>query len=245
LETFLLAIQPHVILKASQVSLALGLQRMIDGLPRRPNGSAMWTEEAKKHGRAIRQQMQELNRKGPAVELEEGWLARRVGDLWLTPQRDLFSPHGWAEFAETWPRSGTVQNGTLYRLPTLVLRTSENAYGSWPTPTAGDAQGSGSRNTPTSNAHAGISLTDAVRGDGGTGRIFPTPRAHRAGADFAWERHGLERFSTPTVQDAKNTAGPFGYERNSLALNAQVGGSLNPQFCEWLLGYPKDWTKVD
>jgi hypothetical protein len=41
----------------------------------------------------------------------------------------------------------------------------------WPTPTAGDANGSGSRNTATSKAHPGISLTDAVLGDGGRGRI--------------------------------------------------------------------------
>jgi DNA (cytosine-5)-methyltransferase 1 len=40
----------------------------------------------------------------------------------------------------------------------------------WPTPTAGDAKSSGSRNTANSKAHPGISLTDAVRNDGGTGR---------------------------------------------------------------------------
>lgn len=55
--------------------------------------------------------------------------------------------------------------------------------GNWPTPTAmdaagfcgkpptaGDSKGSGSRNTEGSNAHAGVSVADAVRGDGGTGR---------------------------------------------------------------------------
>jgi DNA (cytosine-5)-methyltransferase 1 len=42
--------------------------------------------------------------------------------------------------------------------------------GLWPTPTAGDAAASGSRNTATSKAHLGISLTDAVRDDGGKGR---------------------------------------------------------------------------
>jgi hypothetical protein len=51
----------------------------------------------------------------------------------------------------------------------------------WPTPTAKDSEASGSRNTPGSKAHPGISLTDAVRGDGGTGRgpnsqgLWPTP----------------------------------------------------------------------
>jgi len=40
----------------------------------------------------------------------------------------------------------------------------------WPTATAGDAKSSGSRNTATSKANPGLSLTDAVRQDGGMGR---------------------------------------------------------------------------
>ena len=40
----------------------------------------------------------------------------------------------------------------------------------WPTPTAGDSRSSGSRNTPGSNAHAGVSLTDAVLTGSSTGR---------------------------------------------------------------------------
>ncbi|MDG2339391.1 MAG: hypothetical protein P8N94_15625 [Gammaproteobacteria bacterium] len=43
----------------------------------------------------------------------------------------------------------------------------------WPTATAGDAKSSGSRNTPSSKAKPGISLTDATRQDGGTGRVDP------------------------------------------------------------------------
>ena len=49
-------------------------------------------------------------------------------------------------------------------------RKAAKARGMWPTPTAGDAKSSGSRNTANSKAHPGISLTDAVRNDGGTGR---------------------------------------------------------------------------
>ena len=39
----------------------------------------------------------------------------------------------------TWPRSGTMRNGTVYRLPTLAPHTSGTAYGLLPTPLAGDA----------------------------------------------------------------------------------------------------------
>lgn len=48
----------------------------------------------------------------------------------------------------------------------------------WPTATAGDAKASGSRNTADSKAHPGVSLTDAIRQDGGTGRL--TEGADRA-----------------------------------------------------------------
>lgn len=52
------------------------------------------------------------------------------------------------------------------------IDTLTSAVRRWPTPTAGDADGSGSRNTEGSRAHAGTSLTDAVRGDGGVGRLY-------------------------------------------------------------------------
>ena len=143
------------------------------------------------------------------------------------------------------PRSGTYANGTLSPLPQLVPRTAAKESGlwptptvfhalrgnhdepveaylarvqdhkegktkgkpgpslgiavrMWPTPTAGDSKGSGSRNTATSKAHPGISLTDAVLGDGGRGRI-----------------------------DAGNS------------------GRLNPQWVEWLMGFPLGWTDCD
>lgn len=49
------------------------------------------------------------------------------------------------------------------------------AVRTWPTPTCGDAKSAGSRNTPDSEAHAGTSLTDAVRQDGGSGRLVAAP----------------------------------------------------------------------
>jgi hypothetical protein len=53
-------------------------------------------------------------------------------------------------------------------------RMTEALLAPWATPTAGDAKAAGSRNTSTSKAHAGTSLTDQVMGDLGQGR-GPTP----------------------------------------------------------------------
>jgi len=50
-----------------------------------------------------------------------------------------------------------------------------------PTPTAGDGKAAGSRNLEGSKAHAGVSLTDAVRfGNSETPRLIPTPAARDA-----------------------------------------------------------------
>ena len=134
LERFLMAILPHLILKREHARLALSLQQMIDSLPRRPNGSALWTEKATKDAKAIRALMTELNRKGPQHSQSAGWFARLVGETWITPQRDLVSAHGWEEFSGTWPRSGILQNFTVSLLPPLVRLTDEIGSGSWATP---------------------------------------------------------------------------------------------------------------
>lgn len=56
----------------------------------------------------------------------------------------------------------------------------------WPTPTASDANGSGSRNTPGSKAHAGVSLSDAVQtGDSAGRRQETTPTAGASGSPTA------------------------------------------------------------
>ena len=83
----------------------------------------------------------------------------------------------------------------------------------WATPTSGDAKASGSRNTEASSAHPGLSLTDQVRGDGGTGRFsHPDPKSASAGPA-----------SSPTHPSSPRL-------------------SLNPTFVEWLMGWPPGWT---
>jgi hypothetical protein len=49
---------------------------------------------------------------------------------------------------------------------------------------------------------------------------------------------------TPTSHLAKETNAPSEANRNEPSISSIVGGSLNPQFVEWLMGYPKDWTEA-
>jgi hypothetical protein len=90
----------------------------------------------------------------------------------------------------------------------------------WPTPTAQDASNDGGpsqlrRNTVPLNA--AVKIADAVRGDSGRGRLLPTPN---------------------TVDAKGGTRKGKGQEQ----LCHLVGGSLNPTWVEWLMGFPLGWT---
>jgi hypothetical protein len=52
----------------------------------------------------------------------------------------------------------------------------------------------------------------------------------------------VKRIPTPTTQDAKNNGPASQMDRNTKPLNAEVGGPLNPQWVEWLMGWPVGWT---
>ena len=52
-------------------------------------------------------------------------------------------------------------------------------------------------------------------------------------------------WATPTVQDSANNGGAAQFRRNSLPLNAEVGGPLNPTWVELLMGFEPDHTEVE
>ena len=123
-------------------------------------------------------------------------------------------------------QNGKRSDGSSFRQagkPSLSTMARRNI---WPTPTAGDAKASGARNTPTRKAHPGVSLSDAVRGDRGTGRRWATPTArdHRNGR----QRSRLERTGSSEGDN----------------LSVQAGGALSPTWVEWLMGFPLGWTDL-
>ena len=146
----------------------------------------------------------------------------RESSSWRTSQLSLLE--GSERFSESFPKAGMMRSGRAFALPMLELHTagsgSSSSRGAWPTATASDANGSGSRNTTSSRAHAGISLTDAVRGDGGKGR-----------------------WPTPCASDHKGSFAP-GQRRGQLPDAVQCHGRLNPAWVEALMGFPADWTRT-
>tara|TARA_R110000764_G_C10792957_1_gene357853 strand:- start:24 stop:611 length:588 start_codon:yes stop_codon:yes gene_type:complete len=86
-------------------------------------------------------------------------------------------------------------------------------------------------------------------GEGGTSGLLKKGKTHRENGQPIQIRlvdqvNSPHLWPTPTTQDAANNGGKSQYERNSLPLNAAVGGSLNPEWVEWLMGYPIGWTDL-
>jgi hypothetical protein len=118
----------------------------------------------------------------------------------------------------------------------------------FPTPRATD----GEKGTRSSEG----SMKELARGHGmdlgSSVRIFPTPTIrgnyNRKGAS----RHSgdclatvASLYPTPTCNDSKNNNPPSQRTENgrhSDQLNVVAGGSLNPDWVEWLMGFPIGWT---
>jgi len=81
--------------------------------------------------------------------------------------------------------------------------------------------------------------------------MLPTPTVHanynRTGASKN-SGDGLatvvRMLPTPTANDAKNNNSPSRANRNSASLDVIAGGSLNPDWVSWLMGFPDGWLEI-
>jgi hypothetical protein len=89
----------------------------------------------------------------------------------------------------------------------------------WPTPTAGDAKSSGSRNLEGSDAHPGVSLTDMVlHGNSSTPRVS----SHDSGATAASPSSGSSTTHVPSAAPSEAAPSPTS---NQASLSLPQGGS--------------------
>jgi hypothetical protein len=117
------------------------------------------------------------------------------------------------------------------------------ATGMWPTPTV-----CGNYNKAGLSAKSGDGLATAVKnwptptatlGTKG-GRV--TPQKSREGGTLI-EAVSSRMFATPTARDWRSgKASEATHAKNSRPLSEQIGGSLNPTWVEWLMGWPLGWT---
>lgn len=141
---------------------------------------------------------------------------------WRTSQTCLLAlvsgeADGLAEFSETWPRSGMMQSGTVYRRETLARPTSEIVSGLWPTPAAKDWKDCGApsemlRKSPTLGALL----------------LAPTPRKSRG-----YTAYSTEGYAPSLTEWISGQRGP-----------ANNGQKPNPSFVEWMMGFPIGWGEL-
>ena len=157
--------------------------------------------------------------------------------LWRTSQGSLFEE--WMPYLESWPRSGTMRNGSVYRQQLSAPRTSETGCGYWPTPSASRARSEGMIGQMRAKVDAGkISKEEAEAMIGGS--LTPARMSY-------W----------PTPSSVGPNGGPTGlaggagnrkklYDMLGEEEGKKLGcASLNPNWVEWLMGFPLGWTDLE
>jgi len=163
------AMHPHLIVKQEQCRLAIAACRMMID---KPIGFEATVG-------VLKELISELNQRGPANELPNGWFARVVDGTWITPQGDLCEKAGLGLFKGPWPQAGILRNGAAYPLPQSEHPTIESESGLWHTPVARDFKGYTKRD--------GESICNQLRKIyGGSGRPNPTWLAWLMGYPEGW-----------------------------------------------------------
>jgi hypothetical protein len=137
-----------------------------------------------------------------------------------------------------WKKKVSKSNVLLFQLQALVLGTKEKESGlsdiMYPTPT----QDSASERTK-KYKQGGTPLPLAVK-------MYPTPSAS-CQMDVVAPPETVKQNSKGWSVTRVGTGTKFGAKLNDVVnkINNKPGGKLNPTFVEFLMGYPKHWTKIE
>lgn len=185
-------------------------------------GSLMWSLRGSLANLLVRQE----NKKEKTTTETSGPILRELSgrydpelSCWRTSP-DCFG-HTEELSSATFPPWGMTVGGELYPLKMPEQLTSERGGGVWPTPRSSNPSGS--------------------RPNGKGGKVLAEEVQIKEGI----RKRGRRTWTTPTVQDGENNGGESQFRRNTLPLNAQAGGSLAPEWVEWLMGWPCGWTSLD
>lgn len=153
------------------------------------------------------------------------------------------------EYCETFPKAGMMQNGILYRLPALEHRTSEKECSLWRTPNSKvvDAKANVVKLTGRTPKDPQVGLADQVMA--AERCMWPTPtKSDGMGGPGCSGRDGganlrtaVQSFPTPAARDYRS---PNKNGNMADQLPNVVGGSLNADWVELLMGFSRGWTDL-
>jgi hypothetical protein len=128
----------------------------------------------------------------------------------------------------TWQPSATPAKRVLFQLAAWTPRTAGTGSGLWRTPDASVISGGAANAQDRKKQNHAIGLHDQVN----TPSMWPTPRSNKVHPEITEKnRDKLANRNKSNLEEA-------------VAGETTQSGSLNPAFVEFLMNYPKDWTKV-
>ena len=174
----------------------------------------------------------------------------------------------------TWKRSATPARRLLFRLVPSMPRTEETAAQLWLSTPTGSASARSKEfsegRTPTPAEYAKMWPTPRANDAEKRGNVSADPRNGLPGAVGLWPTpttprphdsentvgkyipsqkqkdlaYAVAMFPTPIASDYKNR-GCKDYRKNrQCQLQTTIGGQLNPDWVEWLMGFPAGWTNL-
>ena len=176
------------------------------------------------------------------------WGSMRDGACWELPMSGRrISGSGSGLFpTPTASIYGICQGGSAGRTgqPNRPSLNTMAKKGLWPTPTKSD----GSGGPGSSGRHGGLNLRTAVTKWPTPHGFSPDGRSNGPSGNELGRAVNQARFPTPNATDGKGpSTRSQGRERPICDddLPTRVGGSLNPTWVEWLMGWPLGWTDLD
>jgi hypothetical protein len=126
---------------------------------------------------------------------------------------------------QTWPRWGSMRNGECFQQPMLVQTMKENEFGL-------------SEKIPNNLDFFHTPCTTGIDGGSNSRKAL---------------KKRMEIWPTPVARDYKDTGSKEALTRQknarqspgvALLVGAENGGSLNPMWVEWLMGWSLGWTEL-
>ena len=171
-----------------------------------------------------------LESKGSEADSGKRWqglLVRYDQDMFSSKTVLCSEQEDSALFSKTLPKWGMMQDGECLEPLILERHTSATGFGSlemWPTPCATDHKGSGKTGTLRDRLDYAVER-GATKSKAYT---WPTPTTNgMCGGSGGW----AQLKANTTIEEARS-------------MGAGNGGRLNPNWVEWLMGWPIGWTDL-